>query len=100
MEELTILDPADIRMIGILQKVNVEGFPEGFDIPTPREMLLEYLRENADKGVDILLRIHMPCGRYVDYRTEDDIPHESVPCACGDPNHWFIKYEIIDNRES
>lgn len=29
----------------------------------------------------------------VDYPTEADIPTHSVPCICGNPNHWMIKYE-------
>lgn len=26
------------------------------------------------------------------YQTEEDIPSESVPCPCGNPKHWLIKY--------
>ncbi|MBU1067438.1 hypothetical protein KKE60_06595 [Patescibacteria group bacterium] len=32
-------------------------------------------------------------GCSVDYATEVDIPCQSVPCQCGNPNHWLIKYE-------
>lgn len=32
-------------------------------------------------------------GCSVDYKTEADIPYHSVPCTCGNPNHWLIKYE-------
>ena len=28
-----------------------------------------------------------------DYKTEADIPYCSVPCDCGCPNHWLIKYD-------
>ena len=31
-------------------------------------------------------------GCSVDYKMEQDIPEYSVPCACGNPNHWLIKY--------
>lgn len=27
-----------------------------------------------------------------DYPTEADVPSHSVPCPCGNPNHWMIKY--------
>ena len=30
---------------------------------------------------------------HVSYRTADDIPLVDVPCPCGDPNHWLIRYE-------
>ncbi len=25
--------------------------------------------------------------------TYDDFPEDSIPCLCGNPNHWLIKYE-------
>jgi len=39
-----------------------------------------------------LLTITLPCGGQATYRTVDDIPLVDVPCPCGDPNHWLIKY--------
>lgn len=33
------------------------------------------------------------CGGQADYKTEADIPYHSVPCPCGNPKHWLIKYE-------
>lgn len=32
-------------------------------------------------------------GGFVDYRTEEDVPTHSVPCPCGNPKHWLIKYD-------
>ena len=32
-------------------------------------------------------------GCSVDYATEADAPYHSVPCACGNPKHWLIKYD-------
>ena len=32
-------------------------------------------------------------GCSVDYKTEADVPEHSVPCTCGNPKHWLIKYE-------
>jgi hypothetical protein len=29
----------------------------------------------------------------VKYTTEADISHQSVPCPCGNPKHWLIKYD-------
>lgn len=28
-----------------------------------------------------------------DYQTEADVPEHSVPCPCGNPRHWLIKYD-------
>jgi len=32
-------------------------------------------------------------GSSADYKTEADVPDCSVPCTCGNPKHWLIKYE-------
>ena len=28
------------------------------------------------------------------YATEADVPYYSIPCTCGNPNHWLIKYDV------
>jgi len=32
-------------------------------------------------------------GCSADYKTEVDVPAHSIPCSCGNPKHWLIKYE-------
>ena len=32
-------------------------------------------------------------GGSADYKTEADIPSDSVPCPCGNIKHWLIRYE-------
>lgn len=32
------------------------------------------------------------CGGRATYRTADDIPLVDVPCPCGDPSHWLIRW--------
>jgi len=34
----------------------------------------------------------MPCGETVVYETPDDVPLIDVPCPCGDPDHWLVKW--------
>jgi hypothetical protein len=64
----------------------------------PRDHLIyEILNEvySKRKKVDdafVFLSITMPCGQKVEYEKSSDIPFESVPCPCGDPKHWLIKY--------
>ena len=38
-------------------------------------------------------KIKMACGHEMWITGVNDAPHESVPCTCGNPNHWFVKYE-------
>ncbi len=38
------------------------------------------------------LRTELPCGNVAEYQTLDDVPMTDVPCPCGDPAHWFVRY--------
>ncbi len=38
--------------------------------------------------------ITMPCGEKFIVERREDFPASDVPCSCGNPNHFFIKYEV------
>lgn len=38
------------------------------------------------------LTAEMPCGETLTYETPDDVSLKDVPCPCGDPNHWLVKW--------
>ena len=55
----------------------------------------------AEEGIEMpddpALVVGMPdCGGSAVYDTVNDIPLVDVPCPCGDPRHWLIKYEDIE----
>lgn len=37
--------------------------------------------------------ITLPCGQEATYHTRADVPAEDVPCPCGNPKHWLLKYQ-------
>uniref|UniRef100_A0A6M3K8Z8 Uncharacterized protein n=2 Tax=viral metagenome TaxID=1070528 RepID=A0A6M3K8Z8_9ZZZZ len=37
------------------------------------------------------LWIVMPCGEMY----KGGVPEKSLPCTCGNPEHWFVKYEEV-----
>lgn len=39
-------------------------------------------------------------GYSVDYLTEADVPYHSIPCPCGNPKHWLIKYDEETKEEA
>jgi len=47
-----------------------------------------YFRGGDFRPIDIT----MPCGEVIIYYRHCDVPVKDVPCPCGDPNHWLIKY--------
>ena len=75
--------------IGILIRAPAGVLSKDFIVT--KESAQAYKEENPDKP---LLILEMPCGSRAEYPTYDDIPEVDVPCPCGNPNHWLIKYEI------
>ena len=71
-----------------------------------KQVLVDYIKGcvrgwascyHFDSGKSVLV-IELDCGNAVDYKTFDDIPNEDVPCPCGNPKHWFIRYmDLRDN---
>lgn len=40
-------------------------------------------------------RVRMPCGQEIQCDDLDSIPLYDVPCPCGNPTHWFVKWEVV-----
>ena len=45
------------------------------------------------------LEIDMPCGNKCTFESFAELPTADVPCPCGDPNHWIVKYDIKEEEE-
>ena len=75
---------------------------KGKEIPySPRDFLVHQIIQLAEANKDFdwskpFLEIKLPCGHSVVYEGSWDVPAESVPCTCGNPNHWFIQYGISE----
>ena len=73
---------------------------DGVDVirATSRQALIDFMGKDTLKDnttyLHVELRNHVCCGGSVDYATEADVPYHSVPCPCGNPKHWLIKYEV------
>lgn len=51
-----------------------------------------YRQQHAGTLMDQTVQLFMPCGATERYIAFDDLPWTSVPCPCGDPTHWMIRY--------
>lgn len=89
------------RMLnGDQQQEPEQGEAVGIKIANRQELIEKVDRMVGEKAAQFdgrpgmaFMRVDMPCGSVVVYKTADMVPAESVPCPCGDPNHWVIKYE-------
>jgi hypothetical protein len=41
----------------------------------------------------VLISIQMPCEEVYEFETIWDFPLYDVPCVCGDPDHWVVRWE-------
>ena len=45
-----------------------------------------------EKPLNPFMEIRLECGLQFTIKNIEDFPHTSVPCSCGNPTHWFVKY--------
>ena len=91
-EELGIImssDEIELGMICAIKATNREVLIDAINkmilyIPDGRYPYLHVLLSGEQLGCD---------GCSAEYKTEADMPYHSVPCACGNPKHWLIKYD-------
>ena len=55
---------------------------------------MEEAREGIRKGYSFPQTLYMSCGYKDKVESFDQIPLFNVPCPCGNPNHWIVKYDI------
>ncbi len=82
------------KMVGVLLTAKGEATRE-----QARDSFVEYIMDNVppewstERPNAALLTIRLDCGGSESYQTAEDIPLVNVPCPCGDPTHWLLKYE-------
>lgn len=62
-------------------------FEEGSCTVDLVEDKVTWLQDLPEPFVEVI----MTCGAREAYKVED-IPQHSLPCSCGNPSHWIIKY--------
>ncbi len=90
-----------IRRRQILQRVRLAVYPETVDEaivacnPVDRQAMLDYLAIIKEQVLDSEgLTISLPCGGEKDFGVPENIPFEDLPCPCGRPDHWLIRYSL------
>jgi hypothetical protein len=62
----------------------------------------EAMLSDAAKTLTFPFSCILPCGSEYAIESTDDLPTTDLPCPCGNPNHWFVKYEVdpsLDQRK-
>jgi len=99
MPTLTLEDAKITQAIGILWRVE-KLVPTQFTTDqihkTMRRKALEHAfmsGSQLDELGNMPFTLTLPCGNSITYPDIDDIPMADIPCPCGNPTHWFVKYE-------
>ena len=81
----------DISHKEFLERIVIESH-----IDNPVRIENRGIRDCAFRIEDSFFVIRMPCGEQYIIKTYNDfvnLPEEDIPCRCGNPNHWFIRFE-------
>lgn len=74
----------------------LEGKQEG-EVAYTAEELWTWAKEKAALESSWPVIVRMPCGNSQRFDDFVCLPNEDIPCPCGNPNHYIVKFE--DNRE-
>jgi hypothetical protein len=62
-----------------------------------RQKFLDHVEAQRQPNQEKKLYTKLPCGlEYV--FTYDDFPNETMPCKCGNPDHFVVKYERFNPK--
>jgi hypothetical protein len=56
---------------------------------------LEEARQDIERGYGFPQIAYMSCGNRWRLGSIEDVPIQNIPCPCGNPNHWLVRYDII-----
>ncbi len=88
--QIVITGIADPKWLMLAQKARAAGWT------IPKFVLVQtILSRGGTTPYAPVLSIPMPCGTTVIFQTINDLPDKSVPCPCGDKEHWAVKYEVL-----
>lgn len=77
-----------------VEGVSFEVARKGWEHAIRAEMMRRGMTDEQWEN-EPFVTIEFSCGGKVVYQRFDDIPCENVPCSCGNPKHWFVKYTEI-----
>ena len=87
MQELAVAS-GKINMIAAIWATNKQALVDYIRAMGCSEFLVQH------PGAPLLqITLEAGCGGQVSYKTEEEIPEQSVPCPCGNSEHWLIKYD-------
>jgi hypothetical protein len=55
---------------------------------------IDEARKNLQQGYSFPQTLYMSCGYKDKVSGLEAIPPFNVPCPCGKPNHWIVKYDL------
>jgi len=55
---------------------------------------LDEAKKDVARGYGFPQILYMSCGYRKEVKSPDSLPNINIPCPCGKPDHWIVKYDI------
>ncbi len=91
MVTMEVLKVEAATVVGVLVRA-----PHGYFREAKQNLADEIRKRYNPKGKPYMM-VTMPCEKMWAISTEKrwlELPVKDIPCSCGDPTHWFIKFEV------
>jgi hypothetical protein len=56
---------------------------------------IDEAKEDIERGYQFPQILYMSCGQRMLFVSAEKLPNQNIPCPCGNPNHWIVKYELV-----
>jgi len=56
---------------------------------------IDEAKQDIARGYGFPQILYMSCGHKMNFPSVDKLPCQSIPCPCGNPSHWIVKYDIL-----
>lgn len=71
---------------------SVIGLSIAYSKPFTRKSVLEYLTRKG--RLEFPITVVMPCKNTITFKDLENMPNVDVPCKCGEPGRYFLKYDM------
>jgi len=60
---------------------------------------IDEAKQSIEEGYRFPQTLYMSCGHKMTFHSAEKLPNQNIPCPCGNPNHWIVKYDILTRRK-
>jgi hypothetical protein len=55
---------------------------------------IDEAKKDIERGYGFPQILYMSCGHKMKFISAEKLPNQNIPCPCGNPSHWIVKYDL------